>query len=503
MDRRQFVSTVAALGSLSLAGTSPALAAARDIAIDTTQRKGAFPHYWAACAGSGHARLALQAQWQKDLELAHHGAGIQAVRFHGLLDDDLAVCPGIEAGGPITNFIFVDEIYDRMLEIGVRPYVELSFMPRALASSDNEVFWYRGNTSPPKHMGDWHALIATLGRHLVDRYGLDEVSRWRFECWNEPNLSFWAGTQAQYFEFYRHTALALKSVSPRLQVGGPATAQMMWIPEFLAYCARNGVPVDFVSSHIYPSDPQENVFGRNLGLPAAQVMPRALRQANKQIHASSYPGVPLVISEWSSVDPAFIAQMVHDCAGLADTMSYWTFSNVFEERGPNRQFMNQTYGLIGTRGIPRPTFRTFELLHRLGNQRIEAGEGPVLATRRPDGTIAIMAWHFATESSADSGAGNPVLAPAALKKSRGPALALQIKLAGVAQAAATLTVIDPAEDPVNRMYTTMGSPAYPSVRQIRELRSAGALRDARKVRLRDGRLQLLLPPSAVALVEIA
>jgi xylan 1,4-beta-xylosidase len=502
MDRRQFVSSVAALGSLSLAGASvPANAAAQHITVDPTRKTGAFPHYWAACAGSGHARLALQARWQKDLELAHRGAGIQAVRFHGLLDDDLAVCPNIGVNGPITNFLFVDEIYDRLLDIGVRPYVELSFMPRALASSDNEVFWYHGNTSPPKRMSDWSALMRALARHLVDRYGLGEVAQWRFECWNEPNLSFWAGTQSQYFDFYRHTAEAIKSVDQRLQVGGPATAQMMWIPEFLAYCARNRVPVDFVSSHIYPGDPQENVFGRRLGLPAAEVMPRALRQANEQIHASAFPDLPLVISEWSSTDPAFIAQMVRDCAGLADTMSYWTFSNVFEEQGPNRHFINDTYGLIGTRGVPRPTFRTFELLHRLGDHRISAGEGPVLATRHADGKMAIMAWHLPPASAGNS-SGNPVLKPTSEIQSRGPALTVQVKLSGVAQTSGQLTVVDPADDPVMHAYAEMGSPPYPSVQQIREMRSAGALKSPREIWLQDGRLDLSLPPSAVALIEI-
>ncbi len=503
MDRRQFVSSVAALGSLPLArGASAADHSVPEILVRPDRSQGAFPHFWAACAGSGHASLALRRQWQQDLELAHRQAGIRAVRFHGVLDDDLAVCTGVGAGGPLTHFIFVDEIYDRMLEIGVRPFVELSFMPSALASSDNTVFWYRGITAPPKRMSDWQSLISALAHHLVARYGLEEVSQWRFECWNEPNLNFWAGTQAQYFELYRVTAAAIKGVSPRLQVGGPATAQMMWIPDFLADCARHGAPVDFVSSHIYPDDPQQNVFGRDLGLPPEEVMPRALRQANEQIRASAFPHVPLVVSEWSSRNPAFIAQMVRDCAGLADTMSYWTFCNVVEERGPNRTFMNDTYGLIGTRGIPRPTFRTFELLRRLGAQRIETGAGPVLATRHAGGGLAILAWHLAPGSAMDRGAGNPAAMPGARHGTRGPPLTLRLEVAGVSATSARVRVVDPAEDPVERAYAAMGSPPYPSVNQIGELRHAGALQPPREVRIEGGRLDLVLPPSSVALVEL-
>lgn len=503
MDRRQFVSSVAAMGSLSLArASSRTVSSGPEIAIHPERIGGAFPHYWSACAGSGHARLALQAQWQRDLEVVHRQAGIRAVRFHGVLDDDLAVCPRVSAGQPVTNFIFVDEIYDRMLEMGVRPYVELSFMPAALASSNNSVFWYRGITSPPRRMREWQALIAAFARHLVGRYGLAEVSQWRFECWNEPNLNFWAGSQSQYFDLYRATASAIKSVSPRLQVGGPATAQMMWIPAFLADCARHDAPVDFVSSHIYPDDPQENVFGRNLGLPPDEVMPRALQQANEQIRASAYPHVPLVISEWSSRDPAFIAQMVRDCAGLADTMSFWTFSNVFEEQGPNRSFMNDTYGLIGTRGIPRPTFRTFELLHRLGEQRVEAGAGPLLATRKADGSLAVLAWHLARRGGADRGAGNPVETLEAQRKAEVPPLALRVRVAGVSSATVRVTLVDPAQDPVARAYAAMGSPPYPSVKHIGELRGAGVLPSPRGVRIEAGGLELDLPPSAVALVEL-
>ena len=309
MDRRQFVSSVAALGSMSLAGSSSgASASPREILIRPERSLGAFAHYWEACAGSGHASLALRAEWQKDLELVHRQAGIRAVRFHGVLDDDMAVCTGVDSSGPRTNFLFVDEVYDRMLEIGVKPYVELSFMPGPLASSQNTILWYRGNTSPPRDLREWRQLVAAFAGHLVDRYGREEVAQWRFECWNEPNLSFWAGSQRQYFDLYRHTAAALKSVDPRLQVGGPATAQMMWITEFLADCARHRTPVDFVSSHIYPDDPQQNVFGHDFGYPPDQVMPRAMRRANEQIKASAYPQAPLVISEWSSMDPAFIAR---------------------------------------------------------------------------------------------------------------------------------------------------------------------------------------------------
>lgn len=474
----------------------------QDIVVRPQKSLGAFPHYWEACAGSGHAVLALRSEWQNDLELAHREAGIQAVRFHGLLDDDMAVCTAVHDSGPETNFIFVDQIYDHMLEIGVKPYVELSFMPGAMASSPDTVLWYRGNTSPPRRMSDWQKLIEALARHLVKRYGLSEVAQWRFECWNEPNLNFWSGSRQQYFELYLHTAAALKSVSPRLQVGGPATAMMMWIPEFLAYCAQHRAPVDFVSSHIYPDDPQENIFGHAHAYPYDQVMPLALQQANQQIRASAYPKVPLVVSEWSSTDPAFIAQMVRDCAGLTDTMSYWTFCNVFEEEGPNRSFMNDTYGLIGTRGIPRPSFQTFALLRRLGGQRVFAEEGPVLATQRQDGSLAVLAWNLDASRFRQPGMGNPLVTPRAEQFESGRKDTTRVRIEGATVGSAQITIVNPNRDSVTELYESMGSPPYPTVKQIHELRRAGAGQLTYRAPIDSGRMEIHLEPSSVALIEV-
>lgn len=190
------------------------------------------------------------------------------------------------------------------------------------------------------------------------------MSQWQFECWNEPNIAFWAATQEEYFELYRRTALAVKSVDRRIPVGGPATAQVAWIPELIAYCSGRGVPLDFITTHVYASDPQENIFGKAGAWPYEQVMPRALSQARDQIRSAKMPALPLLVTEWSSQNPAFIAQMVRDCAGLADTMSYWTFDNVFEELGPPTNFFNTSFGMIGHRGVNRPSLHAFTFLHR-------------------------------------------------------------------------------------------------------------------------------------------
>ncbi len=161
----------------------------------------------------------------------------------GLYDPDRKTQnPGLAAqaanDASVYNFSYIDQIYDGLLANGVRPFVELSFMPKKMASDPAALhaFWYKQNVSPPKDYKIWDAMITAFAQHLIARYGIEEVSRWKFEVWNEPNIGFWGGKpyQATYFELYDHTARALKAASPRIKVGGPATAQAAWVGEFLA-----------------------------------------------------------------------------------------------------------------------------------------------------------------------------------------------------------------------------------------------------------------------------
>ena len=241
INRRQFITGAGAAltGALSappplwgirdgsLADTGPTT-----ISVDTTRTAGPLPHYWEKCAGSDRTVVGLREQWRQDLIRVQRETGIQSIRCHGLFDDEM----GIAFGGPGNfNFLYLDQIYDFMLDHGVRPFVELSFMPAKLAAHDiRQSFWYRPIVSPPANYKRWDALIAALARHLIERYGIDEVSQWYFEVWNEPNLDFWAGEpkQSTYFTLYEHTARALKAVDARLRVGGPATAQAAWVAAF-------------------------------------------------------------------------------------------------------------------------------------------------------------------------------------------------------------------------------------------------------------------------------
>ncbi|MEP6886257.1 MAG: beta-xylosidase, partial [Gammaproteobacteria bacterium] len=221
---------------------------------DLAGRATEFPHFWEHTVGSGHATLALRADWQAQLKQAHADLGMQHVRFHGILGDDMGTLVG-EGESLIYSFFNADQILDFLLSIGMKPFVELSFMPSILSSGDHTVFHYRANVSPPKDYAQWSTLIRKLVLHWVERYGIGEVRQWFFEVWNEPNLTaFGTGEKSDYFELYRYTVETLKGIDKMLKVGGPATAANAWIDDFVNFCSANDLPADFISTHHYPTD---------------------------------------------------------------------------------------------------------------------------------------------------------------------------------------------------------------------------------------------------------
>ena len=230
--------------------------------LDAQSPRKSFDHYWELCVGSCHAATALRADWQRQLERCHRELGFRYVRFHGLFDDDMSVAAKpLLALQPKYCFTNIDKIYDFLLSIGMKPFVELGFMPECFASGNKTLFHYKANTTPPRDYNQWAAFIQMFLEHLIARYGRAEVRSWFFEVWNEPNLGgpdspfgFWSATKEEYWKLYDVTAAAVKEVDSALRVGGPATSNNAWLPEFLVHCRTSGAPVDFVSTHHYPTD---------------------------------------------------------------------------------------------------------------------------------------------------------------------------------------------------------------------------------------------------------
>ena len=477
-------------------------AAAQEITVDTNAPSHPFPHFWEEMFGSGRAILSLRDDYRKDLRETRRITGFEYVRFHAIFHDEAGFYDEDKDGRPIYNFSYVDQIYDGLLENHVRPFIELSFMPKKLASDPNALhaFWYKQNVAPPKDWNKWEQLIEAFTRHLVDRYGADEVAQWYFEVWNEPNLDFWGGTpnEATYYELYDHAVRAIKRVSSRLRVGGPSTAQAAWVDRFLAHCKEKNVPVDFASTHVYGNDRSEDVFGMHENIPRTQMVCRAVRKVHDQIAASPYPNTPLIWSEFNAsymnepavTDTAFMgpwmADTIRQCDGLTQMMSYWTFSDVFEEQGVVKTPFHGGFGLLAERSIPKAAFNDFELLHQLGDVRLEVNSDNALVTRLKNGALAVALWNLFLPEEA----GSP------------KTFTLHFKGLNGAKTA-RVTIVDKDHGSPLPAWEKMGRPAFPTLAQIDTLRKAAALPSASQEKLKKDSLTLTLQPQALALIEFS
>jgi len=469
------------------------------IVIDANAASQPFPHFWEKMFGSGRAVLTLRDSYRHDLREVKQVTDFEYLRFHAIFHDEVGIYDEDSQGRAAYNFSYVDQIYDGLLAAGVRPFVELSFMPQKLAAQNIlHSFWYKPNISPPKDWKKWDDLIAAFAKHLVERYGIDEVAHWYFEVWNEPNLDFWAGEpkQASYWELYDHTAHAIKSVNPRLRIGGPATAQAAWVDAFIKHCAENKIPLDFVSSHVYGNDRAQDVFGTDEDIPRDKMVCRAVSKVHHQIEASSMPNLPLIWSEFNAsyknepevTDSTYmgpwLADTIRQCDGLVSLMSYWTFSDVFEEQGVVKTPFYGGYGLIAADGIPKPAYNAFKLLHKLGDRRITLDSDTALLTRGPNGTLVLALWNYAPPEQ--TGSPRTVI--------------LHFKNAKPQHA--TISRLDREHGDIHPAYEKMGSPRYPTQTQIQQLREAAELPNPEAGRLTNNELTLTLPAHGLALIEL-
>jgi xylan 1,4-beta-xylosidase len=477
-------------------GASLPLTADETITVDpATTAAHPFPHFWEQMFGSGRAALSLRESYRNDLRSVRDVTGFTYIRFHAILDDEIGVYDEDAQGKPIYNFSYVDQIYDGLLANHVKPFIELSFMPRKLALNlTPHAFWYKPFPSPPKDPTKWAALIEAFTNHLVVRYGKGEVETWYFEVWNEPNIDFWNGNpqQSTYFALYDATALAVKKVDSKLRVGGPATAQAAWVADFIAHCKQKHVPFDFVSTHVYGNDSSKDVFGTNESIARRDMVARAAKKVYDQVQASAAPGTPIIWSEYNATymnqqevtDSAFmgpwLANHIRESDGLVTLMSYWCFSDVFEEQGVVKTPFYGGYGLIAERGIPKAAFRVFELLHKLGNTRLAVDSENALVTKRADGRLMIALWNYAEPG--ESGAPKT--------------FTLNIKGAKKYR----MQMVAPGNGSSLEAWKKMGSPALPTQEQIKTLVDASSLQPAKTESINHS---IVLAPQALAVLEVS
>jgi xylan 1,4-beta-xylosidase len=390
-------------------------ASVRIISADWQNIKGPRSEIFHECIGAGRAAEGLRAEWQRQLKMCQEEIGFKQIRFHGLLSDDMGVYSETKDGQPRHNWQYIDQLYDSLLAMNLRPFVEISFMPDALASGKQTIFWWKANVTPPKSYDKWDDLIKDLIRHWTERYGVDEVKQWNFEIWNEADYpAFFAPhdpdqRRAEYFELYAHTAADIKSVNANYSVGGPAGSQTIWIQPLIEFCKTNPAPLDFISFHTYglgggASGLDENgdqflYLGKNLRAPAI-----TMTNGRSLVDATGRTNLPVHVTEWSASysprDPIhdsyfsapYILEQFKNIEHGINSMSYWVFTDIFEENGPPMTPFHGGFGLLNFQGIKKPAYFAYQFMNRLGATELQNADAQSWICRDEKGGAQILLW---------------------------------------------------------------------------------------------------------------
>lgn len=474
---------------------------------------GRLPGSWRACVGTGRFDLALRRDYQDSLALVQAEIGFRYLRGHGLLSDGAGIHRPYEYQGSSRTryaFTYVDQVIDAYLALGIKPFLELGFMPSALASGDATVFWWKGNITPPRSWDGWADLVRATLTHLVDRYGIEEVRCWPIEVWNEPNLAeFWLDAdQAAYHRMYQVTAGTVKDVDASLQVGGPAISPGSdpWLVDFAEFVAAHDVPVDFVSKHAYTSGPAQHVpFGVHQTLRPATHLLAQFASPGKLLAGTPLRDLPVHITEFNSsyrpdnvvhdtaFHAAYLAPVLAAGGDLVDSFSYWTFSDVFEEVGVPTSIFHGGFGLLAHRQLKKPTYHLYAFMARMGSEVLARGDDH-LVTRDGAGRVTVLAW-----APVDVTGGAPV--------ADGHAVRLSVPLGppGATSGFFQRSVVNEEEGNAWTAWGRMGRPRSPSSRQLDALREAAEpARRHGSLPVVDGRvdLDLTLARHEVTLVEL-
>lgn len=369
------------------------------------------------CIGTGRMGLALHKEYYEQLKMVQDEIGFKHIRGHGLFCDDMAIYQEYEENGQIRveyNFTYVDRVMDSYLELGLRPFLELGFMPEKLASGTQTFFYWKCNVTPPKSYETWQAMVQALLRHLMERYGIDEVVTWPVEVWNEPNLdAFWyKADMEEYFKLFADTFRAIKEVDPRFRVGGPAVcggSDKPWVRGFMEFCRRENISVDFITRHHYCSEPPEYIghygyiqladFDRDLnGLRGTREIVDSFEEyKGLEIHVTEFNTsyTPTAPVHDTNQNAAYIAYQLSRLGDDNTSYSYWTFGDVFEEQGVPFTPFYGGFGLVANGCIPKPTFWTFSFFKRLKELpgHCVYRDGETLVMKLDNGAYRIVAWN--------------------------------------------------------------------------------------------------------------
>lgn len=402
---------------------------------------------WQFGIGNDHAYTLTRKDVYEYLKYVQKEIGFKYLRFHGIFDDDMHIYQRLSdfplfAKMPKANQIVelnfkeVGVVFDNILAAGFKPFVELSFMPSALASKKIFGFHYKNNITPPKSYKRWKAFIKEFIMFLIARYGLEEVKTWYFEVWNEPDIKviFFRGTKEDYFKLYETTVEAIKSVSTEIRVGGPSTSGCLWISDFVKFCDENNIQYDFISTHHYPGDGFGNNFGPERFKEIRENILKMGREKKSITEAmrkfffhpeeyTKYPlnilvekdlktaevakNKPLIISEWNvlsvygapvhdeKMSASFIIDYTLATKDICTGNMFWCLSDLFEEQFLLHKPFHGGFGLLNNNGIPKPNFYAFKILNKLYDKRFDvSNENIKCSCFKKDNKLQILLYNF-------------------------------------------------------------------------------------------------------------
>jgi xylan 1,4-beta-xylosidase len=472
----------------------------RNINADVCKIKGRRSMVYQECVGAGRAAEGLRADWQQQLVMVKKDIGFKYIRFHGLLNDEMHAYTEDDKGNPVYNWQYIDKLYDFLLSIKIRPFVELGFMPPALASGDKTVFWWKGNITPPKSYEKWSAFITALTKHFEERYGRHEVEQWYFEVWNEPNLNeFFTGDIKEYFKLYQVTAKAIKKVSQTYRVGGPATSGSTWIKEALTEFAHYPELVDFISTHAYGTKSVFDEYGRRrTQMREADGIAVQIGKLRENVNLSAFNRKEIHVTEWNSSpnprDPlhdtyqnaAYILNALKNTETFVNSMSYWTFTDIFEEAGPPPTPFHGGFGLLNLQAIKKPSYLAYQYVKQLGNTELLDDDHSSWLTTDNSGNVQALIWDYHLLSP-DSSYNQQFYSREIIPKTAGM---INLNIDHLKNGMYKLQIYHigyQRNDPYTA-YLKMGSPSNLSIPQVQSLKalSTGRADEVKEIVVKDG-----------------
>lgn len=410
----------------------------KKILISEIKQKGNLHSYWNEGVGGGQMSLFQRESVQNQFRDCVNNCDFKYIRFHDMFGDAMFVYSEDKKGNSIYDWQYLDDCYDKIVDIGAKPFVSFTYMPAELAAKKDHYLGYsKFNASPPKDYNSWSELVEKFVRHCIKRYGIKKVLQWNFEAWNEPDLMFgnpwvtgyWAGTIEEFYKLYEVMARTLKKINPEIKVGGPSTScfndydepgkmKPPYLEEFIKYCSKNKVPLDHVSCHPYPTNfPNDQIGMDGFDIKHKWREDDSLKldtmYIKNLVENSPFPNVEIHLNEWSSTPgnkdkihdnifmAPFIIKNMLECQNIVTSVAFWMFTDIFEEEKKGNSIFPGGFGLVNAQGFRKPAFHAYKFLNMLGEKIIDQKDDYII-TKKDDDSVQILIWNYPGFNSVDS-----------------------------------------------------------------------------------------------------